>query len=86
MKKVFLIFVLLVMTATFAFAKVNINTASKEELASLKYIGEAKAEAIIKYRENQKFNSIDELINIDGIGEKVFEMNKDQICVGNGDC
>jgi competence protein ComEA len=86
MKKLVFIFALVVMTFSLAFAKVNINTASKEELASLKYVGEAKAEAIIKYRENQKFESIDEFLNVDGVGDKVFEMNKDQICVGNGDC
>jgi len=56
MRKIFFIFALLVMTATFAFAKANINTASKEEFISLKYIGEAKAEAIIKNMEKIRNN------------------------------
>lgn len=59
---------------------VNINTASKEELMTLKGIGESKAIAIIKYRdEHGLFNSIDDIKNIKGIGEKMFEKIKDFI-------
>ena len=62
--------------------KVNINTADKEKLTSLKGIGESKAEAIISYREaNGPFSDITELMNVDGIGQKTFENIKDMICV-----
>lgn len=56
---------------------VNINTAAKEELMSLNGIGAVKAEAIIAYRqENGGFRSIDEMMQISGIGEKTFEKIK----------
>lgn len=62
--------------------KVNINTADKERLTSLKGIGESKAEAIISYREaNGPFSDITALMNVDGIGQKTFENIKDMICV-----
>ena len=62
--------------------KVNINTAGAEELMTLSGIGEAKASAIIRYREeNGKFGSIEELMEISGIKEGVFEKIKDQIKV-----
>ena len=62
--------------------KVNINTADKERLTSLKGIGESKAEAIISYREaNGPFGDITELMKVDGIGQKTFENIKDMICV-----
>ena len=60
--------------------KVNINTASKEELMSLPGIGEAKAAAIITYREkNGLFSSIEELKQVEGIKEGVFSKMKDYI-------
>lgn len=62
---------------------ININRASKEELMTLAGIGEAKALDIIAYREAQGgFNSIEELMEISGIKEGVFEKIKDQIRIG----
>ena len=63
-------------------SKVNINTAGKEELMTLPGIGESKAQLIIDYRnENNGFDSIEELMNIDGIKEGIFNKIKDYITV-----
>ncbi|TYT22436.1 ComEA family DNA-binding protein [Dictyoglomus thermophilum] len=60
--------------------KVNINTASKEELESLPGIGPTLAQRIIEYREeNGVFTSAEDLLNVKGIGEKKLEKIKDQI-------
>lgn len=62
--------------------KVNINTASEEELMTLSGIGEAKAAAILKYREEHGgFESIEELMEIEGIKEGVFGKIKDDITI-----
>ncbi len=62
---------------------VNINSATAEELKTLNGIGEAKAEAIISYREeNGAFRSIDEIMNVTGIGESLFLNIKESITVG----
>lgn len=62
--------------------KININQASKEELMTLSGIGEAKADAIIRYREaHGGFQSPEELMEIEGIKEGVFQKVKDQIKV-----
>lgn len=63
-------------------AKVNINTASREELMSLKGIGESRAEDIIRYRERfGGFKSIDDIMNVPGIKEAAFEKIKDSITI-----
>ena len=60
--------------------KVNINTASKEELMTIPGIGEAKATAIIAYRkEHGDFASIDEVKNVEGIKDGVYSKMKDYI-------
>jgi len=60
--------------------KVNINTASKDELMTLSGIGEVKAQAIIDYRtKNGPFRDIHDIVNVSGIGEKTFENIKDSI-------
>lgn len=61
---------------------ININTATLEELQKINGVGEIKARSIIEYREkNGGFKSIDEMKNIDGIGDKTFEKMKDGITV-----
>lgn len=61
--------------------KININTASKEELMTLSGIGESKAIAIIKYREENKFISVEDLKNVSGIGDSLYDSIKDNITV-----
>lgn len=64
-------------------SKININTATAEELAdNLTGVGPAIAQRIIEYRETHGgFSSVDELTEIRGIGPKVFEKIKDYITV-----
>lgn len=62
--------------------RVNINTASREELMTLTGIGEAKAGAIIRYREDKgSFKSTEELKEVEGIKDGVYNKVKDQIKV-----
>lgn len=62
--------------------KVNLNTAGKEELMTLTGIGEAKAESIIRYREeNGEFQTPEDLMKIEGIKTGVFDKIKEQITV-----
>ena len=60
---------------------VNINTASKEDLMTLTGVGESKADAIIKYRKQNKFEKIEDIMNITGIKESLFNKIKDEITV-----
>ena len=62
--------------------RININTADKSLLMSISGVGEAKADAIISYREkNGNFKAVEEIMNIEGIKEGVFNKIKDKICV-----
>ena len=63
--------------------RININTAGKEQLMTLPGIGESKADAIIAYREAQgKFQNTEELMQIRGIKEGVYNQIRDLIIVG----
>jgi competence protein ComEA len=77
----FLLFSSSVMSAQTTADKVNINTASAEQIAAtMTGIGDNKARAIVEYRSTKgKFKSINDLENVDGIGSKTIEKNKDKI-------
>ena len=65
-------------------SQININTASVEELATLNKVGDKTAARIVAYREaNGPFNSVEDLMNVKGIGEKILLKNKDRISTGN---
>ena len=62
--------------------KININTASVDELMQLKGIGRAYASRIVEYRKtNGLFSHIEEIKNVKGIGERIFEKNRNRITV-----
>ena len=60
---------------------VNINTASLDELLTVSGIGKSKAEAIIAYRKNSEFKTIEDIKNVSGIGDALFEQIKNYITV-----
>ncbi len=60
---------------------ININTASADSLMSLPGIGQVYAQRIIDYRNNKAFSSIEEIKNVEGIGDKTFEKLKGLITV-----
>lgn len=61
---------------------VNINTATKEQLVTLPGIGDGRAKDIIEYREkNGRFKSIEDIKNVSGIKDALFEKLKDSICI-----
>jgi len=65
-------------------AKIDINTASVEQLAGLPGVGEATASKIVAYREhNGGFKTVEDLMNVKGIGERKYEKMKNLITVSN---
>lgn len=61
---------------------VNINTADKDALMTLKGIGEKRADAIIAYREQYgPFKSVDQLAEIEGIGQSFIDSNRELLAV-----
>ena len=63
--------------------RINVNTASAEELTALPGIGPSYAQRIVEYREkNGPFRKVEDLLNVRGIGEKTLERIKDKVTVG----
>ncbi len=63
-------------------SKVNINTASIEELLTLDGIGDAYAQRIIEFRDkNGPFQKPEDILKVKGIGEKIYDANQDRIIV-----
>lgn len=68
--------------AAFAADKINVNTATQEELQTLIGVGPTTAAAIIEYREQVgPYSSIDDLVNVKGIGEKKVATLSTQVVV-----
>lgn len=68
-------------TGTAADGKVNINKADEATLETLTGIGPVKAQAIIDYRKEHPFSSIEEITSVNGIGSKTFEKIRDEITI-----
>lgn len=63
--------------------KVNINTATADQLMTLDGIGEAYAKKIVEYRDaHGAFKSPEDIMNVSGIGPATFAKNKDRITIG----
>lgn len=60
---------------------ININTATIDELQTLTGVGESKAKSIIKYREENKFMKLEDIKNVSGIGDSLFEKIKAYITI-----
>jgi len=85
MKKLLTTLLGLLLLCSTAFAAVNINTATLQQLETLKGIGPVKAKAILDYRtKNGAFKSVDDLKKVGGIGDKTLDkLRKDIVLTGN---
>lgn len=81
----FLAVLMVVMAGTYCSAemgKININTATVEQLVKLDRIGDAYAARIVEYRETMgRFEKPEDIMKVKGIGQKTWEANKDRIVV-----
>ena len=78
-----LLVMLYLIPAVASAGKVNINTDDKAQLVTLKHVGDKIANRIIEYRKTQPFEVPEDIMKVKGIGQKVFEVNKDRIIVKN---
>jgi competence protein ComEA len=78
-----LVFSLLIIGQPVFAQTVNINTASAEELSEhMTGVGETRAQAIVAYREQHgAFTQVEDLLAVDGIGERTLERNRDRLIV-----
>ena len=61
--------------------KININTATKNQLVTLKNVGEKIADRIIEYRKAKPFEKIEDIMKVKGFTQKTFDVNKELIIV-----
>ena len=76
------ILAMLVLGMSLVFGAVDINSADKKELMSIKGVGEKKAEAILEYRKAKCFENVDALTKVKGFGPKFLEKNKSELKAG----
>ena len=76
------ILAILILGISLLFSSVDINSANKHKLMSLKGIGPKKADAIITYRKGKCFKSVNALMDVKGIGPKTIEKNITNLTVG----
>ena len=75
--------ILFILSTSYLFSQVDLNSATAEELLKLNGIGKSKSQKIVKYREEQGcFKSIDELANIEGISKKIISINRNNLTLG----
>ena len=88
-KRMMVLFIVLAMVMMFSgpswagdAGKINLNKATAAELSQLKGIGMKYAERIVEYRDkNGPFKNVEDLLNVQGIGQKILEKNIDRITV-----
>lgn len=86
LKKMFVVFLVCFIFGAagqpaFSFEKINLNTATVEQLIQLNGIGPVMAERIIEFRQARAFSSVDDLAQVQGIGEKTLDKLRDQVMV-----
>ncbi len=76
------IFTLLMLLVSLAFGVVNVNSANSAQLQTLNGIGPSKAQEILKYRKaHGGFKTVDELVDVKGIGPKTLQNMKTQVSI-----
>lgn len=84
MKRVLALILVLLSSISLAYAAVNLNTASVDELDGVKGVGPSKAKAIVDYRtKNGPFKSVDDLKGVEGFGEKSVAKLRSELTVGD---
>ena len=76
------ILAMMVIGISLLFGAVDINTANKAQLMSLKGVGSKKADTILEYRKDHCFKNVDGLVSVKGIGKKFIEKNRKDLLAG----
>ncbi len=76
------ILAMLAISAGLLFGAVDINNATKDQLMSIKGVGDKKADAIIAYRKANCFKKVEDIVAVKGLGDKFVEKNKKDLTVG----